>query len=63
MDYNKKSNKHIPHPSPRITKERSLKLNNYNPSKDSPNLFMTKLQMRLRQYQSEQSMLNDPFAL
>jgi hypothetical protein len=44
-------------------KEHSLKINNFNPTKGSPNLFMTKLQFRLRHYQVEKALLNDPLTL
>ena len=45
------------------TRERSLKINNFNPMKGSPNLFMTKLQFRLRNYQIECALMKDTLKL
>jgi len=44
-------------------RERSLKINNFNPMKGSPNLFMTKLEFRLRHYHVEEALVNDPLTL
>lgn len=44
-------------------KQQSLKINNFNPMKGSPNLFMTKLEFRLRYYQVEEELLKDPLTL
>ena len=44
-------------------KEQSLKINNFNPMKGSPNLFMTKLEFRLQFYQVEEALLKDPLTL
>lgn len=44
-------------------KEYSLKLNNFNPMKGSPNLFMTKLEFRIRNYSIELELENDPLVL
>jgi hypothetical protein len=43
--------------------EYSLKRNNFNPSKDSPNFFMTKLEIRMKSYYLEEQLNNDPFSL
>jgi hypothetical protein len=43
--------------------EYSLKKNNFNPSKDSPNFFMTKLEFRMKSYYLEEQLNNDPFSL
>ena len=44
-------------------KEFSLKENNFNPSKGSPNLFMTKLEFRMNNYFKEVALNNDTFKL
>lgn len=43
--------------------EYSLKRNNFNPAKDSPNFFMTKLEIRMKSYYLEEQLNNDPFSL
>ena len=64
MEYNNdKSNAMKATEEKTYSKERSLKINNFNPTKGSPNLFMTKLQFRLRHYQVEKALLNDPLTL
>ncbi len=45
------------------SKEYSLKRNNFNPSKDSPNFFMTKLEIRMKSYYLEEQLNNDPLSL
>lgn len=44
-------------------KEFSLKENNFNPTKGSPNLFMTKLEFRMNNYFNEIALNNDDFKL
>jgi hypothetical protein len=44
-------------------KEFSLKENNFNPAKWSPNLFMTKLEFRMNNYFNEIALNNDDFKL
>lgn len=64
MEYNNDTSKNLENSELKTTiKERSLKLNNFNPMKDSPNLFMTKLQFRIRHYHVEQALHNDPLKL
>lgn len=41
----------------------SLKQNNFNPSKGSPNMFMSKLQTRMKNYYLELELDNDDFNL
>ena len=48
---------------PTTIREQSLKINNFNPMKGSPNLFMTKLEFRLRHYHVEAALVNDPLTL
>lgn len=48
---------------PTTIREQSLKINNFNPMKGSPNLFMTKLEFRLRHYHVEQELVKDPLIL
>lgn len=43
--------------------EYSLKRNNFNPSKDSPNFFITKLEHRMKSYYLEEQLNNDPLSL
>lgn len=40
-----------------------LKQNNFNPTKGSPNLFMTKLEFRMKNYYLEMELENDSFSL
>lgn len=47
----------------RNTHEYSLKRNNFNPAKDSPNFFMKKLQLRMKSYYLEEQLNNDPLSL
>lgn len=64
MEYNKCSPKNV---SKTVVtnddKEFSLKINNFNPMKGSPNLFLTKLEFRLRNYHVEHALNNDPLQL
>lgn len=46
-----------------ISQEYSLKRNNFNPSKDSPNFFITKLEHRMKTYYLEEQLNNDPLSL
>ena len=39
--------------------EYTLQLNFFDPAKFSPNLFMTKLEMRMKQYHLEETLNND----
>ena len=39
--------------------EYTLQLNFFDPAKFSPNLFMTKLEMRMKQYYLEETLNND----
>lgn len=41
----------------------SLKQSSFNPMKGSPNLFMTKLLLRLQNYTKEQELNNDPLSI
>ena len=43
--------------------EYSLKENNFNPLKGSPNFFMNKLEMRMKNYYLELELENDDFSL
>ena len=66
MDYKKdKSNDltNVNHSENKFSSERSLKINNFNPMKGSPNLFMTKLEFRLQHYQMIDALEKDPFTL
>jgi hypothetical protein len=45
------------------THEYSLKQNNFNPIKGSPNLFITKLEFRLKNYHLEMELEKDNFSL
>ena len=47
----------------KIIKEYCLKINNFNPMKGSPNLFMTKLEFRLKNYEAEFKLNADSFNL
>ena len=47
----------------KIMKEYCLKINNFNPMKGSPNLFMTKLEFRLKNYETEFKLNSDSFNL
>ena len=44
-----------------IENEYSIKYNNFNPQKASPNLFMSKLEFRMKHYSDE--LFNDDFKL
>ena len=44
-----------------IENEYSIKCNNFNPQKDSPNLFMNKLEFRMKHYNDE--LFKDDFKL
>ena len=44
-----------------IENEYSIKYNNFNPQKASPNLFMNKLEFRMKHYSDE--LFNDDFKL
>lgn len=46
-----------------ISQEYSLKRNSFNPSKDSPNFFITKLEHRMKTYYLEEQLNNDPLSL
>lgn len=41
----------------------SLKQSSFNPMKGSPNLFMTKLMLRLQNYAKEEDLNNDPLSI
>jgi hypothetical protein len=43
--------------------EYSLKRNNFNPSKDSPNFFISKLEHRIKAYYLEEQLNNDLLSL
>ena len=40
-----------------------LTTNNFNPEKFSPNLFLTKLEFRMKHYHIEEALLKDPLTL
>lgn len=64
MEYNKSSPKNVSKTvKTSENKEFSLKINNFNPMKGSPNLFLTKLEFRLRNYHVEKALSNDPLQL
>lgn len=43
--------------------EYRLKSNNFNPSKPSPNMFLTKLEFRMKHYYLEEQLLADTLTL
>jgi|AntRauMFilla1563_2_1112583.scaffolds.fasta_scaffold06349_3 hypothetical protein len=45
------------------TNEYSLKSNKFDPFSNSPNLFLTKLEFRIKNYSLEQELLSDTFTL
>ena len=64
MEYNKSSPKNVTNSIlSNDSKEFSLKINNFNPMKGSPNLFLTKLEFRLRNYHVEKELNKDPLKL
>lgn len=56
-NHNKQNNSLI------VNKQYGLKKNNFNPTKDSPNLFMTNLEHRMKTYYLEAELNNDVFIL
>lgn len=46
-----------------INNEYTLKQNKFNPYKNSPNLFLSKLEFRIKNYFLEEELLNDNFDL
>lgn len=53
MEYNKKKNKKTDKKLINIIKEYELKQNSFDPSKRSPNVFIKKLEIRMKKYYTD----------
>lgn len=58
-----KKKNHVVQNSKTEIKEFNLKENNFNPSKGSPNFFMTKLEFRMNNYFKEVALNSDSLSL